>query len=234
MSPSFVAPSIHTSASDEPITFVVPKGRLGKDFDPWFQDLGITPEEAFYDEHSRKLFFETNDKNFRLIRVRSFDVITYLALGGASLGVVGSDILAEFGHASVFAPVDLGIGRCRLVSARLQQPPGTDQQCSISALRVASKYPNITRAHFQKKGLQCEVVKLNGAIELAPKLGICPMIVDLLSTGRTLRENGLVEVETLLHVSARLVVNRVRYKTATTSHHRWIEKFREIADDRNC
>ncbi len=157
-------------------------------------------------------------------------MITYVSLGGASLGVVGSDILAEFDSSAVFAPVDLNFGHCRLSIAELIEPLPSSAPKLLNGVRVASKYPNLTRAHYHAKGLQCECVKLNGAIELAPKLGICPLIVDLISTGNTLKANGLVEVETLLEVSARLVVNRVKYKTASSAHQYWIEKFREIAD----
>lgn len=227
-----MTPALHISSGvfDEPIVLAIPKGRLGKDFYGWFSALGITPEPDFFDTDSRKLLFQTNIPQFRLIRVRSFDVITYVSLGGASFGVVGSDILAEFDSSAVFAPVDLNFGHCRLSTAELLEPLPSSAPKLLNGVRVASKYPNLTRAHYHAKGLQCECVKLNGAIELAPKLGICPLIVDLISTGDTLKANGLIEVETLLEVSARLVVNRVKYKTASRAHQYWIEKFREIAD----
>ena len=230
-----VSQPVHTversgSILDEPIIMAIPRGRLGRGFHDWFTPLGIQPEDDFFDGNSRKLLFRTNINNFRLIRVRSFDVITYVAFAGASLGVVGSDILAEFNSSAVFAPVDLNFGHCRLATAELVEPIPKVAPSSLNGIRVASKYPNLTRAHFHARGVQCECIKLNGAIELAPKLGICPLIVDLVGTGQPLKANGLVDVETILKVSARLVVNRVKFKTASIAHHYWIEKFREIVD----
>jgi ATP phosphoribosyltransferase len=126
------------------------------------------------------------------------------------MGIVGNDVLAEFGYTELYSPVDLGIGRCRLCVA---EPLGTLPITSESHVRVATKYPHLTKAHFAAQGIQAECVKLNGALELAPLLGLAPRIVDLVSTGRTLRENGLVERETILEVTSRLVVNRAAFKT---------------------
>lgn len=147
----------------------------------------------------------------RLIRVRAFDVATFVAHGAAQLGIVGSDVVEEFAYPDLYAPVDLDIGHCRLSVA---EPAGQAENAGHSShLRVASKYPNLTRRHFERQGIQAEVVKLNGAMELAPGLGLASRIVDLVSTGRTLKDNGLVETSTILDISARLIVNRAALKT---------------------
>ena len=154
--------------------------------------------------------FATSQPGLSVIRVRSFDVATFVAFGAAHLGIVGNDVLAEFGYSELYSPVDLRIGRCRL---SVCEPEGTPPIGSESHVRVATKYPHLTQAHFARQGIQAECVKLNGAMELAPLLGLTPRIVDLVSTGRTLKENGLVERETILEVTSRLVVNRAAFKT---------------------
>lgn len=193
------------------LTLALPKGRILKEALPLMARAGIVPEPDFADEDSRKLMFETSRADVRVIRVRSFDVATFVAFGAADIGIAGNDVLLEFDFSEVYAPVDLGIGRCRLSVA---QPAGLDRDLSaLSAVRVATKYPSLTRRHFAARGLQAEVVKLNGAMELAPLTGLAPRIVDLVSTGRTLAENGLVEVEVIAEVTSRLVVNRAAWKT---------------------
>jgi len=143
--------------------------------------------------------------------VRAFDVATFVAHGAAQVGIVGSDVIEEFDYADLYAPVDLGIGLCRLSVARMASD--TDEGSAASHLRVATKYPSLTRRHFEAAGVQAECVKLNGAMELAPSLGLARQIVDLVSTGTTLRENGLVETAVILEISARLIVNRTALKT---------------------
>lgn len=147
----------------------------------------------------------------RLIRVRAFDVATFVAHGAAQAGIVGSDVVEEFAYSDLYAPVDLDIGHCRLSVAEPAEQAGDGAR--VSHLRVASKYPNLTRKHFEGLGIQAEVVKLNGAMELAPGLGLASRIVDLVSTGRTLKDNGLIETSRILDVSARLIVNRAALKT---------------------
>jgi ATP phosphoribosyltransferase len=172
---------------------------------------GLAPEDALADESSRALRFQTADPDVSVIRVRSFDAATFVAFGGAQIGIVGNDVVAEFGYSELYAPVDLGIGLCRLaVAGQRGHALALDR---LSHVRVATKYPSLTRAHFAARGIQAECVKLNGAMELAPALGLAPLIVDLVSTGRTLAENGLEERETILEVSSRLVVNRAAFKT---------------------
>ena len=146
----------------------------------------------------------------RIIRVRAFDVATFVAHGAASAGIVGSDVVEEFSYPDLYAPVDLDIGHCRLSVA---EPAGAANAAPTSHLRVASKYPSLTRRHFEGQGIQAEVVKLNGAMELAPGLGLASRIVDLVSTGQTLKDNGLAETSVILHISARLIVNRAALKT---------------------
>lgn len=201
------------SAHDNPgqLTFAIPKGRILDEALPVMARAGVEPEAAFHDPKSRALAFGTTRTDMRLIRVRAFDVVTFVVHGAAQIGIVGSDVIEEFDYSDLYAPVDLGIGHCRLSVARLADDPGAD--ALHSHLRVATKYPSLTRRHFEAKGVQAECVKLNGAMELAPSLGLARLIVDLVSTGRTLLENGLVETDRILDISARLIVNRAALKT---------------------
>ncbi len=191
----------------------VPKGRLLEEALPLLERAGIKPEAAFSDENSRALRFSTNHSHINLIRVRAFDVATFVAHGAAQLGIVGSDVIDEFSYSELYAPIDLGIGHCRISVAEPADLAATDDPLRWSHVRVATKYPSITRRHFEARGVQAECVKLNGAMELAPTLGLSSRIVDLVSSGRTLKENGLVEVEIIAEVSARLIVNRAAFKT---------------------
>jgi len=197
----------------EPIILAVPKGRILEEALPLLAHAGIVPEPAFSDEGSRALRFRTNRAEIDLIRVRAFDVATFVAHGAAQLGIVGSDVLDEFGYSELYAPVDLGIGHCRLSVAEPAELAASDDPRGWSHVRVATKYPALTRRHFEARGVQAECIKLNGAMELAPLLGLAPRIVDLVSSGRTLEENGLVEVEVISQVTSRLVANRAAFKT---------------------
>ncbi len=196
-----------------PIIIAVPKGRILGEALPLLERVGIVPEPAFADESSRALRFTTNQPGIELIRVRAFDVATFVAHGAAQLGIVGSDVLAEFAYSELYAPVDLGIGHCRLSVAEPAAMAASDDPRGWSHVRIATKYPHVTKTHFAARGVQAECVKLNGAMELAPLLGLAPRIVDLVSSGRTLKENGLVEVEVIAEVTSRLVVNRAAFKT---------------------
>ena len=196
-----------------PIIFAIPKGRILDEALPLMQAAGIEPEAAFFDKESRALMFDTNDPRVRIIRVRDFDVATFVAHGAAQAGIVGSDVIDEFDYSELYAPVDLDIGHCRISVAEPAELAATDDPRSWSHVRVATKYPNLTRKHFAARGVQAECVKLNGAMEIAPLLGLSSRIVDLVSSGKTLKENGLVEVEKIAEVSARLVANRAAFKT---------------------
>lgn len=207
-----------------PLTFAVPKGRLLDEALPMMAAAGIVPEAEFHDKKSRALAFGCEGSDIRIIRVRAFDVATFVAHGAAQMGIVGSDVVEEFAYSDLYAPVDLDIGHCRLSVA---EPVGADTSADASHLRIASKYPNLTRRHFESLGIQAEVVKLNGAMELAPSLGLAGRIVDLVSTGRTLVENGLVETSVILQVSARLIVNRAALKTDDRVA-AMVERFRQV------
>lgn len=217
-------------SSNDPLVIAVPKGRILGEALPIIRAAGIEPEAAFGDEGSRKLMFDTTNPNIKLIRVRSFDVATFVAFGAAQLGIAGNDVLMEFDYSEIYAPLDLGIGTCRLSIA---QPKDLDESLALDRLshvRIATKYPHITSKWFADRGIQAECVKLNGAMELAPVLNLCPRIVDLVSTGHTLKANGLVEVEVLAHVTSRLIVNRTALKVRPQEVGGWIEKFRAVVD----
>ena len=201
------------SPSPGPLVIAVPKGRILEEALPLLARAGIRPEAAFGDEHSRALRFATDDPAVELIRVRAFDVATFVAHGAAQAGIVGSDVLAEFDYSELYAPVDLAIGHCRLSVAEPAALASRDDPRGWSHVRVATKYPHVTARHFAARGVQAECVKLNGAMELAPTLGLAPRIVDLVSSGRTLKENGLVEMEEIMQVTSRLIVNRAAMKT---------------------
>lgn len=194
------------------LTFAVPKGRILDEALPVMARAGVVPEAAFHDKHNRALSFASEDGKLRIIRVRAFDVATFVAHGAAQLGIVGSDVVEEFDYAELYAPVDLDIGHCRLSVAE-PADAGLEPLGKVSHLRVATKYPNLTSRYFERQGIQAECVKLNGAMELAPSLGLSQRIVDLVSTGRTLQENGLVESAKIMEISARLIVNRAAMKT---------------------
>jgi ATP phosphoribosyltransferase len=216
--------------SDQPLVLALPKGRILSEVMPLLRAAGIEPEPAFDDPKSRALRFATSVPNVSIIRVRSFDVATFVAFGAAHLGVAGNDVLMEFAYSEIYAPVDLGIGRCRLVVAEPAALRAGDDPLRWSHVRVATKYPGITRRHFAARGVQAECVKLNGAMELAPSLDLAPRIVDLVSTGKTLAENGLVEVETIAQVSSRLIVNRTAFKTRVADLSPWVERIRAAAE----
>ena len=208
------------------LILAVPKGRIQKQLVPIFKAVGLQPEPAFFDGSDRRLRFITNSADIDVVRVRSFDVATFLAYGAAHIGVAGSDILAEFDHPEIYAPVDLGIGHCRMVVACLAELAENDDPRTWSHVRVATKYPNMTKGYFSERGVQAECIKLNGAIELAPAMGLCRRIVDLVETGSTLAANGLVELETISEVSSRLAVNRAAWKQYPEQIDSWVKRFR--------
>lgn len=217
-------------AANEPLIFAVPKGRLLKELRPLLQHAGIEPEPAFFDDGTRKLRFATNRDDLDLIRVRSFDVATFVAFGAAHLGVAGNDVLMEFDYPEIYVPVDLDIGHCRLSVAAPRDLAEQDDPSRWSHIRVATKYPEVTRKHFAARGVQAECIKLNGAMELAPGLGLCRRIVDLVSSGATLAANDLVEIERVAEITARLIVNRAALKTRPDPVRHWIDRLQEAAD----
>jgi ATP phosphoribosyltransferase len=218
------------AAASDALIMALPNGRILDEAMPLLRRVGIEPEPAFTDPNSRQLRFATSDPLLDLIRVRSFDVATFVAFGAAQLGIAGNDVLMEFDYPEIYAPLDLDIGHCHMAVAVPADWAAHDDPRRWSHLRIATKYPEITRRHFAARGVQAECIKLNGAIELAPLLGLCRHIVDLVQTGATLRANGLVEVERIADVSSRLIVNRPSLKTRPEEVGRWIERFRAAID----
>ena len=218
--------------ADEKLVLALPKGRILTEVMPIVRAAGIEPEPAFDDTDSRQLRFSTNSPEIDLIRVRSFDVATFVAFGAAQLGVAGNDVLMEFDFSEIYAPLDLGVGHCRMSVAETAELVAEDDPSTWSHVRIATKYPAITRRHFAQRGVQAECIHLNGAMELAPALGLCQRIVDLVSTGATLEANGLVEIEKIAEITSRLAVNRTAWKTRPREINHWIERFREAVDAR--
>ena len=218
------------SAGSEKIIMAVPKGRVLGEILEVLRAAGIVPEPAFEDPQSRQLRFTTSVAAIDLIRVRNFDVATFVAFGAAQMGVAGNDVLMEFDYSEIYAPLDLGIGVCHLAVAEPAEMVAADDPARWSHVRIATKYPNISRRHFAARGVQAECIKLNGAMELAPSLGLCRRIVDLVQTGATLKANGLVEVEKIADVTSRLVVNRAALKTLPREVGGWVDRFQEIVN----
>ena len=214
----------------EKIIIAIPKGRILKELEPLLKQVKILPEQAFYKNDNRKLMFSTSEKNITIIIVRSFDVANFVAFGGAHVGIVGSDVIKEFSFDEIYAPVNLGIGKCRMSVAEPMKMAVTDDPKSWSHVRVATKYPKITKNYFAERGVQAECLKLNGALEIAPMLGLTKRIVDLVSTGNTLKENGLAEVEKIMDVSSYLIVNRNISKSKPEKIKVIIDRFRKVVN----
>lgn len=215
---------------DDPLILALPKGRILDEVMPVVRRAGIEIESDFDDPDSRKLRFATNQPGLQVIRVRNFDVATFVAFGAAHLGVAGNDVLLEFDYPELYAPLDLKVGSCRLVVAAPADRAAAGDPAEWSQVRIATKYPEITRRYFAQRGVQAECIKLNGAIELAPQMGLSPQIVDLVQTGSTLKANGLVEIELIAEITSRLVVNRTALKTRAEETGRWLERFREASN----
>jgi len=192
------------------ITIAIPKGRILEESVELFGKIGIDCTELL--GKSRKLIFENPAQKMRYMIVRATDVPTYVEYGCADLGIVGKDTLMEQGK-DLYEPLDLKFGYCRLMVAEPAELSRDDDPARWSNIRIATKYPNITEKYFSGKGVQVELIKLYGSIELAPLVGLSERIVDLVSTGETLRQNGLVEVETIAEITTRLIVNRASLKT---------------------
>jgi len=212
MTVTFPAASLEPEA-EQKLVLALPKGRILSDCGTLLSRAGIVPEQDYLDEASRRLRFATEDPLLDVVRVRSFDVATFVAFGAAQIGICGADVLMEFDYPEIYAPLDLGIGKCRISVAEPAATAGSDDPARWSRVRVATKYPNVARRHYAGRGVQAEVVHLNGAMELAPGMGLSRLIVDLVQTGATLRANGLVETEVIAQVTSRLIVNRTALKT---------------------
>jgi ATP phosphoribosyltransferase len=191
------------------LTLALPKGRLLDPALELLRDLGVDGVDA----ESRRLIFDDPRRRLRLLFLKPADVPAYVAYGAADLGIVGKDILLEQ-EPDVYEPLDLGFGVCRLVVAEPRELWERDDPARWSWVRVATKYPRLTEQYFSNRGIQVEIVRLDGSIELAPLVGLAERIVDLVQSGETLRANGLVEVAEIMTSTARLVVNRASLKTA--------------------
>ena len=197
------------------LTLALSKGRIFEDTAPVLAKAGIQPLEN--PEQSRKLIIPTSNPEVQIIIVRASDVPTYVQFGAADFGVAGQDVLLEKGSDGLYVPIDLGIARCRMAVAVKN---GFDYAGAVrqgSRLRVATKYVNCAREHFANKGVHIDTIHLYGSMELAPLVGLADAIVDLVSTGNTLRANNLVEVESITDISARLIVNQASYKRKRTA-----------------
>ena len=205
----------------------VPKGRILDELNPILKKIGIIPEKDFFSHDSRKLMFETNLTFLNIIRVRSFDVATFVAIGAAQIGIAGDDVLNEFNYEEIYKVLDLKIGKCRLSIAKKKNSI-SDFSDKEGHILVATKYKNTVTNYFAKKGIRAECIKLNGAIELAPKLGICSAIVDLVSTGKTIKENNLKETDILLKITSKLIINKIAYKLMNDNITSILDKFKKI------
>lgn len=208
------SPGAGAGAPGTPLRFALSKGRIFDETLPLLEAAGLAP--VALPAGSRQLVVPSEGGEVEFLIVRASDVPTYVQHGGAALGVVGKDVLMEHGGEGLLEPVDLRIARCRLMTAgHAPGSPGADDallEASGRRLRVATKFPRCARRHFAAAGRQVEIVKLYGSMELAPIVGLADVIVDVVDTGGTLRANGLVPLETLAQVSARLVVNRALMK----------------------
>jgi ATP phosphoribosyltransferase len=209
------------------ITIALSKGRIFSETMPILNAAGITCEEN--PETSRKLVLNTNDEEIQLIIVRASDVPTYVEWGGADLGIAGKDILDEYQGVGLYQPLDLNIAKCKMMVACRKDFNYEENVKKGMRLRVASKYVNAARNHFAKKGLHIDLIKLYGSMELAPIVGLSDVIVDLVSSGKTLEANQLVAVEEIGEISSRLIVNKASLKINREILQPMIDKFSNAA-----
>jgi ATP phosphoribosyltransferase len=209
------------------LNLALSKGRILEEVLPLLARAGITPREDPLT--SRKLVFDTNDVGLKLVVIRAADVPTYVEFGAADLGIAGRDVLMEYDGDSLYQLMDLKIARCRLSVAEPSNLAARDDPRSWTRVRVATKYPNVTRKHFAAKGIQTDIIKLYGSMELAPLVGLSDRIVDLVSSGNTLKANGLVEVEHIADVSAWLVANRASMKMKREAMKRVVDRLAQVA-----
>ena len=195
------------------IIIAIPRGRIIKELKAILMKTSFAPEAEMFDDKSRKLTFLSKNKNVNFIKVRAFDACTFVAFGAAQIGIAGEDVIKEFDYSELYAPLELNIGHCRLSVAALKTLLKKENPETWSNIRVATKYPNISKEYFAKKGVQVEAIKLNGSMELAPSLNMCRRIVDLVSTGATLKANGLKEIDEIMKVQSKLIINRSAFKT---------------------
>lgn len=206
------------------LTIALSKGRILEDSLPLLERIGLRPAGDI----GRLLRVPTNHADISLLIIRPADVPTFVEYGAADMGVTGKDVLMEHGGEALYEPLDLGIARCRLSIAQKKNAPPRDEN---HRLRVATKYPELTRRHYAARNQQVEIIKLYGSMELAPLVGLADVIVDLVDTGNTLKANGLIETEVITPISARMVVNKASMKVKHAMVREWLGKLHEVCAD---
>ena len=210
------------------IIIAIPRGRIIDECKEMLLRSSFAPDPLMFDSSSRELTFSSKNKDINFIKVRAFDACTFVAFGAAQIGIAGEDVIKEFDYSEVYAPLDLNIGHCRISVAALTSLLEKEDPETWSNIRIATKYPNISKEFFSNKGIQVDAIKLNGSMELAPSLNMCRRIVDLVSTGKTLKSNGLTEIEEIMKIQSKLIVNRSAYKTNTKSIQRIINEINSL------
>jgi len=214
-------------SSGSQLTIALTKGRILKETLPLLAEAGITPLEDI--ATSRKLIFPTTLADVRLVVLRGSDVPTYVRHGAADMGISGKDMLLENGGADLYEPLDLGIARCRLMTAALK-----GRALPRARVRVATKFVNIAKRYFAERGVQADIIKLYGAMELAPLMDLADLIVDIVDTGNTLRANGMEPLELIADISSRLVVNKAAMKCKHGRVQQVIESLRDAVAKRSA
>ena len=208
------------------LIIAIPRGRIIKELKPILKKTSFAPENEMFDDKSRKLTFLSKNKDINFIKVRAFDACTFVAFGAAQIGIAGEDVIKEFNYSEIYAPLELNIGHCRISVAALKTLLKKEDPETWSNIRVATKYPKISKEYFASKGIQVESIKLNGSMELAPSLNMCRRIVDLVSTGVTLKANGLKEIDEIMKVQSKLIINRSSFKTNNKKIQSIIDEFK--------
>ncbi len=208
------------------LIIAIPRGRIIKELKPILRKTSFAPENEMFDDKSRKLTFLSKNKDINFIKVRAFDACTFVAFGAAQIGIAGEDVIKEYNYSEIYAPLELNIGHCRLSVAALKTLLKKEDPETWSNIRVATKYPNISKEYFASKSIQIESIKLNGSMELAPSLNMCRRIVDLVSTGATLKANGLKEIDEIMKVQSKLIINRSSFKTNNKKIQSIIDEFK--------
>lgn len=206
------------------LVIALTKGRILEETLPLFEQAGIVPDEDI--SNSRKLLFATNLEGVKLMVIRGSDVPTYVEFGSADVGVAGKDLILEYGCEGFYEPLDLKIAKCRLMTAVPVKNRAASQR-----VKVATKFPNIAKRYYAEQGQQIELIKLNGALELAPSLGLADVIVDIVDTGKTLKANGLEPREVIVDISSRVIVNKASMKIKNTIISEILEKLRMVVKD---
>ena len=210
------------------IIIAIPRGRIIEELKKILMKTTFAPEAEMFDDKSRKLTFLSKNKDVNFIKVRAFDACTFVAFGAAQIGIAGEDVIKEFDYSEVYAPLELNIGHCRLSVAALKTLLKKEDPETWSNIRVATKYPNISKEYFANKGIQVEAIKLNGSMELAPSLNMCRRIVDLVSTGATLKANGLKEIDEIMKIQSKLIINRSAFKTNNKKIQSIMDEFKSL------